>query len=249
MRSIGFLLVIACLGIAGSKDFWKNGDPAQWTPQEIHRLLTESPWSQSVSATFALAEEEPPQPAIEVPQAGMPSPKNASTDGRWDGGVGRVNRNTLPTLNVTIRWDSALPVREALGKQSASAGYSAEQVRKYYLVSVAGLVPAGRYMDPTLNTRSGGDPLGAGNPQDPRNPEEMLEGVMHYARLFPHGKQPIRPDDAKLDASGTIHLFFPRSQAITVDDKDVTFEVRFGSLSVLKKFRLKDMLYKGELEL
>jgi hypothetical protein len=249
MRSVVALLLIAYLGFAGSRDFWKNSDPAQWTPQEIERLLTESPWSQPVSATFALAEEEPAQPAIDVPQAGMPNPRNAATDGRWDGGVGRANRNTLPTLNVTVRWDSALPVREALGRQRSAVPYSAEQVRKYYLVSVAGLVPAGRYMAPTLNTRSGDEGLGSRNPQDPRNPEEMLEGVMRYARLFPHGKAPIRPEDAKLDPQGTIHLFFPRGSTITLDDKDVTFELRFGSLSVMKKFRLKDMVYKGELQL
>jgi hypothetical protein len=249
MRSLAVLLAIVSLGFAGSRDFWKNGDPAQWTPQEIQRLLTDSPWSQQANATFALAEEEPAQPAIEVPQAGMPNPRNAATDGRWDGGVGRNNRGTLPTLNVTVRWDSALPVREALGRQHVPAAYSAEQVQKYYLVSVAGLVPAGHYINPTLNTRSRDDTFGTRSPQDPRNPEEMLEGVMHYAHLFPHGKSPIRPDDAKLDTGGTIHLFFPRTSAITLDDKDVTFEVRFGSLSVIKKFRLKDMLYKGELEL
>lgn len=150
---------------------------------------------------------------------------------------------------MTVRWDSALPVREALGRQHALVPYSPEQVQKYYLVSVAGLVPAGRYLNPTLNTRSGDDTFGNRNPQDPRNPEEMLEGVMHYARLFPHGKAPIRPDDAKLDASGTILLFFPRTSSITLEDKDVTFEVRFGSLAVMKKFRLKDMAYKGDLAL
>jgi hypothetical protein len=249
MRSLAVLLAIVSLGFAGSRDFWKNGDPAQWTPQEIQHLLTDSPWSQQANATFPQAEDEPAQPAIEVPQAGMPNPRNAATDGRWDGGVGRNNRGTLPTLNVTVRWDSALPVREALGRQHAPAAYSPEQIQKYYLVSVAGLVPAGRYMNPTLNTRSGDDTFGTRNPQDPRNPEEMLEGVMHYARLFPHGKAPIRPDDAKLDPAGTILLFFPRTSSITLDDKDVTFEVRFGSLSVTKKFRLKDMVYKGELAL
>lgn len=75
MRSLAVLLGILSLGFAGSRDFWKNGDPAQWTPQEIQRLLTDSPWSQVANATFPQAEEEPAQPAIEVPQAGMPNPE------------------------------------------------------------------------------------------------------------------------------------------------------------------------------
>ena len=81
----------------------------------------------------------------------------------------------------------------------------------------------------------------------PGDLERLLRNLLENAAR--HGKPPIRPDDAKLDAKGTIHLFFPRSSAITLDDKDVTFEVRFGSLSVTKKFRLKDMVYKGELAL
>jgi hypothetical protein len=40
-----------------------------------------------------------------------------------------------------------------------------------------------------------------------------------------------------------------RRTAITLSDKDVTFVTRFGSISVQKKFRLKDMTYKGELAL
>jgi len=155
-----------------------------------------------------------------------------------------VNRNGPPTLNVTVRWDSALPVRQALERSHSMPGYSPELFSKDYVITVIGLVPAGRYTRPELNTRSGD---GA---DDVRNPEEMLEGVMRYSHLYRRGKPAIRPEDAKLDqATGTLHLFFPRSDGITVEEKEVTFEMRFGSLSVLKRFRLKDMLYNGQLAL
>jgi hypothetical protein len=106
------------------------------------------------------------------------------------------------------------------------------------------LVPAGRYLDPQLATRS------TNAPEDVRNPEEMLESMMRYSFLFPHGKSAVRAEDAKLDTStGTLHIFFPRSRAIDGDDKEVTFQMRFGSLSVVRKFRLRDMMYHGQLEL
>ncbi len=212
----------------------------------MERVLTDSPWAQSVPASFALAEDNtpPPPPAIDTPQAGMPSPHNGATDGRWDGGVSRVNRNGPPTLDVTVRWDTALPVRQAFDRKRSGEPYSSEQFRKDYIITVIGLVPAGRYIEPQL-------PNGSGNrPEDVRNPEEMLAGMMRTSFLFPRGKSAIRPEDAKLDNStGTLHIFFPRTQAIDADDKEVTFQMRFGSLSIIKKFRLKDMLYHGQLEL
>ncbi len=227
-----------------SQQPWKAGDPRQWTTQDAERVLTDSPWAQAAGASFALAADDPPPgPSIDVPQAGMASPHGA-TDGRWDGGVGRLDRNGPPTLNVTIRWDSALPVRQAAEHERAATRYSPEQLRKDYIITIVGLVPGGRYGQPELNSRSGDGAT------DVRNPEEMLEGVMRYARLFPRGKSAIRPEDAKLDnASGDLHLFFPRTGGIALGDKEVTFETRFGSLSVVKRFRLKDMVYKGQLEL
>jgi hypothetical protein len=244
-KAAGLLPICAVLLWAASQP-WKTGDPKEWTSQDVDHVLTNSPWAQSASASFALAEDNtaPLPPAIDVPQAGMPSPRNAATDGRWDGGVSRVNRNGPPTLDVTVRWNTALPVRQAFERKRSGPRYSPEQVRKDYIITVIGLVPAGRYVQPQMRTSSS-DGL-----EDVRNPEEMLEGVMRYSFLFPRGKSSIHPEDAKLDTStGTLHIFFPRTQAIDAGDKEVTFQMRFGSLSVVKKFRLKDMMYRGQLEL
>ncbi len=246
IRVAGLLPICTILLCAAASQPWKTSDPKDWTSQDVDRVLTNSPWAQSAAALFALAEDNtpPPPPAIDAPQAGMSNPRNGATDGRWDGGVSRVNRNGPPTLDVTVRWDTALPVREAFEHKRSGQTYSPEQVRKDYIITVIGLVPAGRYIQPQMRTSSS-DGL-----EDVRNPEEMLEALMRYSFLFPHGKHAIRPEDTKLDSStGTLHLFFPRTQAIDADDKEVTFQMRFGSLSVVKKFRLKDMVYHGQLEL
>lgn len=231
---------------AASDQPWKRGDANAWTSHDAEQILTDSPWAQIAAAKFELANEgPPPAPAIDVPQAGMPSPKNAATDGRWDGGVGRVNRKGTPTLNVLVRWDSALPIRQAFRRGAdAPEPYALERIRKDYILTVVGMIPAGRYGNATLDMRSG-DATEQGN-----NPEPMLENLMRYASLDPRGKNPIHPDNATLDnQTGAVHLFFPRNAPLTVKDKEVTFQVRFGSLSVSKKFKLKDMLYKGELAL
>ena len=246
LRSPSFLvLAVGALAFAASQQPWKSAEPAQWTSHDIDRVLNDSPWAQSTGATFALAQDNtpPPSPDIDKPQAGMPSPRNAATDGRWDGGVGRVNRNGPPTLNVTVRWESALPVRLALQRTETPSPFTPAQLQKDYIITITGLVPANRYGPAQLDQQSG-DGL------DASNPEQMLEGVLRYSRLYPRGKHPILPDDAKLDnKTGILRIFFPRTVPLTIKDKEVAFETRFGSLSILRPFRLKDMLFQGNLEL
>ena len=156
-------------------------------------------------------------------------------------------RGGTPSLPVMVRWDSALPVRQALLR--SQSGEPAEAA-KDYVISVLGLVPAGTYRRAgRLDTQSTSDTLDSTG-RDAHDPEEMLEGLMSTSRLFPHGLPPITPEDVKLDpATGAIHLFFPRSEAISLPNKEVAFATRFGSMKIQKTFRLKDMVYKGKLEL
>lgn len=229
-------------------DPWSHKDPAKWTEKDIQRVLSDSPWAQQASAIFSLAAEDPPPappPISPAAQAGLGGPANSGV--RWDGGVGR-SRGADPTLNVLVRWESALPVREALSRagEDTKHAYIAENAAKDYIISIAGLVPAGRYRSVgRTETKSRSDDM-----IDARNPEEMLEGLMAASRLIPKGKAEIRPEDAKLDGStGTLYVFFPRAESITLDDKEVTFTTRFGALTVQKRFGLKDMRYQGKVEL
>jgi hypothetical protein len=57
------------------------------------------------------------------------------------------------------------------------------------------------------------------------------------------------PEDVRIDESGNVRVFFPKTDAITLEDKEVVFGTAFGSIRVSQRFRLKDMVYKGKLEL
>ena len=88
------------------------------------------------------------------------------------------------------------------------------------------------------------------SPEHPANDPEQRQGFLVNSRLEPRGQAAIAPEDAAIDpATGAVHLFFPRVRAITLNDKELTFVTRFGSVTVQKRFRLKDMMYKGQLEL
>jgi hypothetical protein len=230
---------------------WSHPDPQKWTAADVDRLLAASPWAQQAGVTFGIKGGDDDPPPMQLPgakEAGLPG--SDQLGGRWDGGVGRPDRYSAPTLNVLVRWDSALPERQAAeqaskARKSGIASFTADQARQYYIISVIGLVPAGRY-NQTGHTESESN---SDNSVNARNPEEMLEQLMAYSRLVTKAGS-IRAVDAKLDAaSGDLHLFFPRDKPLTPNDKEVAFETRFGSVSLTKTFRLKDMTYAGKLEL
>lgn len=51
-----------------------------------------------------------------------------------------------------------------------------------------------------------------------------------------------------LSADGTL-FYFSRLLALRVEDREVTFATKLGPLDIKCKFALKDMLYRGKLEL
>jgi len=62
---------------AATADFWNKKAPADWTTEEIDRLITKSPWAKQVKAQYA-AGEEPLGDDAESP--------GTTTKGRYPGG-------------------------------------------------------------------------------------------------------------------------------------------------------------------
>ncbi|HZS54211.1 MAG TPA: hypothetical protein VFA65_07390 [Bryobacteraceae bacterium] len=248
-----FLTIVAVVGLIASEPWSKN--PQKWTDNDARRILTASPWAQETKAVFGNDDREapPPGPLPGAAEAGMAGPHGA-TDGRWDGGVGRMPRGSVPSLPVLIRWDSALAVREAsahltsgtTGPVPEATSVTSEQAAKDYVITLFGLVPARRYREQGQLSGSSN----SGDTVDARDPEELLEGLMAASRLLQRGKPNLAPENVRLEAAtGIIHVFFSRKDPITAADKEVTFTTRFGSLTIRRVFQLRDMIYKGRLEL
>lgn len=235
----------ACLVAFGASQPWSK-DSAQWTAVDIGRVLTDSPWAQQAMATFGKQLEPDDMPVAPPPGAeGNLAGSRGVSDGHWDGGVSRnTGIGETPTLPVTVRWDSALPMREALTRSQKNPSIS-ERAAKDYVITVIGLASASAHGASPANADSSD-----GVEREPQDPTEIARAFVANSSLVPRGKAAIAPEDAKYDpATGAIHLFFPRTAAITAGEKEVTFVTRFGSLTVRKRFRLKEMTYKGQLEL
>src|SRR5262249_40919360 len=46
-----------------------------------------------------------------------------------------------------------------------------------------------------------------------------------------------------------VFFIFPRTEPITLEDKEVDLDLKLGTMEAKKKFNLKDMVYNGKLEL
>jgi len=90
-----------------TKEFWNTKTPSDWTAAEIQQLLTKSPWAKEGSINDTAR------------RGGLSSAPAGAGDRRRGRAATSVGGATAPIglqmkWGATIRWDSALPVREAL---------------------------------------------------------------------------------------------------------------------------------------
>jgi hypothetical protein len=168
--------------------------------------------------------------AVPLPNTG-PVP---SGDGGGRGGGGGEGFGPGPRrIRVTIAWRSALPLRQAVVRRQAGQGgkVTVEQEgflsrdEGYYVVGLTGLPP--QYTRPT-----GGSTL--------------------TAFLRREGRPAIPAQQASVDKSAggfALLIGFPKTDAITLEDREVEFTARFEPFEIKKKFKLKDMVVGGRLEL
>jgi|SRR5271170_4682058 len=240
------ILLAASAAIVSAGNPWGK-DSSQWSSDDIQRILTNSPWARVAGATFDTPADDE-EKGVELPPGNQGGDSHGATDGKWDGGVSKNSGGILPTLPVTVRWDSALPMikawQRAAGSQVGDPGLTEEELKKYYVITVIGLVPGKSSKQSTRPVASGPDAV------TPVDPEQMLAGIQSQSHLFFRNKPSLRPDEVRLDATtGALRFYFPRSSPLEMDNKEVLFSTHYGRLTVRQRFRFKDMLYKGELEL
>jgi hypothetical protein len=135
----------------------------------------------------------------------------------------------MPQFKVLVRWESAKPVREASANEMGDAS-------DHYVISVSGF------------------PLAAENPRPGRESgPPAVDRLKQSSELQRKGRDPIFPDRVEANKTGNttvLLFFFPHtSQPITASDKEVGFITKLGNLELRVKFLIKEMLYRGQLEL
>ena len=253
--------LLAAGGLLQAEDFWEKKKYAEWTDKEVRQMVTNSPWARRVEIPLGAAMSGGGGRggrgggrggrgggagggggfgADSAGTGGLPGDGGDAGGGFGGGGgigaEGAGGGGPAPTLPLTVRWQSALPVRQALvksrlGAEAATSQEAAKMLateQQYYIVTISGL--PGRFL--------AGLPPGA---------------LKNSSALRLSKSQSIEASDVKVNLGqplADVFLIFPRTRALKLEDKEVELVVTgLGSLEVRKKFRLKEMVFDGKLEL
>ena len=252
----GRILAVSLVAAVGActllaADFWETKKFTEWNEKEVKKMLESSPWATKVS--------------VPIPRGGagggargsggrggggmsfLPQDEGGGGDmggggggrsgGGGGGGRGGGGVSFSQEKDVIVRWHTALPVKQAIaisryGKEVGTSEEAAKMLTReeqFYVVGLAG-VP-GRGFTP--------DPFKAGG-----------------ARINVKNVDPIQPMEAQIsqDPLGTnVFLIFPRKQegahVFKVEENEVEIVVDVPNLKFKKKFKLKDMIFNGKLEM
>jgi hypothetical protein len=258
MRSNLILMFTAGALLVSAADFWKDKQPAQWSSKEVKRLLTNSPWAKEV--TIAGGGSAMPGGGMGgrggggrrgggggmgggMAGSGIGGADSSGVGGRGEGaegggmGAGGMEGGgaAMNAPRVIVRWETAAPIREA--SRAAEVPYAAriaEWQQQFYVITASGL------------------PFGGRQQLDPERMRQMQQRLRSSASLTAKGKPPVSPEQvfvANGPSGATMIFLFPRSAAITAEDKDVAFETGGGQFQIKAKFNPHDMEYQGKLAL
>lgn len=229
-------------------DVWEAKPFQNWTQKDIQKIFNNSPWARQARAVIVST------PSAQAGRSGQPAVSDASSNdsglpkGREPSGAGQmgsapndVDQDPQGQLGipVIVRWQSALPLRQAQmrGKFGDNVAISPEAQKfladepAIYVVAISGLA---------------GSLVSAGDG------DQAKQSIAQKSTLTARGKPPLRAVDVDFLAVGStvdVLIGFPRSTRITLEDQEVELAAEIGRATVRHKFKLKDMLVRGKLEL
>jgi len=251
-RSLFSLLMVLGLGAwaLGAAEFWEKKKFSEWTEKEVRKMLNDSPWARPVEMRLDAMggaraggggggrRRGGGGGGFDASAGSMGGADEGMGGAMGRGGGGMSMPEAVPTITVYVRWRTALPVKQALvrarfGDEAATSPDAAKFLsaqETHHIIEIAG-VPA-----PMLRIK----------------PDQLKAG----AQLRIKDKPPIQAVDLKAGRDENrinLYLIFPRQQdgapVIVLEDKEVEVLLKAGPLDIRRKFRLKDMIFEGKLEL
>jgi hypothetical protein len=188
---------------------WKTKTVQQWDEQDAKQVLAASPWvKRAVVAVL---------PELTAQQ-------------RREGGVARGSAPPPKSVGpMTIRWESAFPVRaaELKAREIGAPDWEGDA----YVLAV--------YDVPDLKFGS--------------NTRLLATELRQAAVLKRAGKKDIHPSNVELmqqqNGLSTVVYVFPRSDEITLGDERIEFDTQINRLSLAQYFFPSEMEFDGKLQL
>ena len=232
-----------------AEDFWVKKPYTEWSDKDANKILTNSPWAHDVVITMGGGMEGRSGGTGGAGRGGgggRGAGMNPGGNGMEAEGIGRSGAAPADSaagtesgrgaagLTLHVRWQSALPIRQALvvarlGREKLDSDQAKKFVEtgmNYYVVAVVGF------------------------PQRMGISDDRLAELAKSTTLVRKDKDPITAETVqKLPGEAGLAFLFPKTSAISVDDKEVEFMSKVGPLEVKRKFKLKEMMFGDKLEL
>jgi hypothetical protein len=217
-REILMLAAVPAL-CSPAAEFWNEKKPEDWTEAEIQELLTRSPWAkEGAVSVFGGAGG-----SLLNRNGAMNRSGNMSSSGRQRNSTQTTSSDAVDLrYKAIVRWQSALPIREALKEKEMPAAAD------NYIVALVG------------------DLALADPDEDESQRQSRLDMMKQSTKLEKHGGSIPLTNLETVKKLGTL-FYFPRYERIK--DGQVTFTTRMGPIEVKCKFTVKEMMYHGKLEL
>ncbi|MDP8989386.1 MAG: hypothetical protein M3N41_04810, partial [Acidobacteriota bacterium] len=252
-------LPVACAALPAwafaSKEFWEAKPPSEWTSSEIDRLLTKSPWAKDASAMSSgqgLGNGSGRSRSggigfpgggggIGFPGGGVGFPGGGRQGGGYPGGGD--DGGGRERMMATVRWESALPIQEAL-RIGASDEKPNADFEKYYVIALIVDLPAnGERRRPNAASDDDDD---SGTRAD-RRLQELKESARLERKDGPISLEKVEEGSRVGSRGPGVYFYFDRKADVSMDDKFVNFSTKLGRMEIKAKFTMKEMSYHGKL--
>ena len=237
-----------------SKEFWEAKPASEWSADEIDRMLTKSPWAKDASVMSG-------SPGFgnrgsgRTRGGGIGFPGGGGGIGFPGGGVGFPGGGRQgcgypgggndgggrERLMATVRWESALPIQEAL-RIGASDEKPNADFDKYYVIALIGdLSASGRRRSSTS------DDDDDSTTRADRRLEELKESARLERKDGPISLEKVEEGSRVGSRGPGVYFYFDRKADVSMDDKFVNFSTKLGRMEIKAKFTMKEMSYHGKL--
>ena len=213
--------------LAGADQAWKNKQYPEWTEDDAKEVMTNSPWAKAVVVTPIKPNGQTGQPRTHRGRIAIGGLGIGRSGRRGGDDAGKATTPDQPAT-LTLRWESAQPMREAeLKARDTGAPDVADD---FYAIAVYG-VPRGTITDDS---------------------KERQDELKNLAVLKRDGKKDVKPTrvDILLRESGPLVVYlFSKSAEFNWRDHGITFEAQISKLKFSQAFSTDDMTFHGKLEL
>jgi hypothetical protein len=239
LRTLPAFVLPLTMALFAAEPTWKGKQVADWTQDDAMQVLTDSPWVKTVTPVMSRpANNGQPGRRSGIGlgggrRGGYGYPGGGgypSGGGGYPGGsqTGRTDTGSTQAPTLKLRWESALPIREAELKTRDTAAPTLDEA--HYAIAVYG-VPS---------RMANGDP------------KELAVHFKDHAAIKRDGKKDLKPSSVEVlqrDDGPVIVYLFPRSREITKGDRRLEFDAKIGLMELDESFFVEDMVFQDKLEL